>query len=136
MRAPGPIRVMGIVNATPDSFSDGGKHVGASAIAWGRKLFADGASIVDVGGESTRPGATVVSADEEMDRVLPVIEGLERVLAGRATISIDTYKAATAHAAVRIGATVVNLRQHAKSRAGAANSNAGFEDDDRGPPAA
>ena len=100
--------IVGVLNCTPDSFSGEGFVEPVQAIEAGIALVEAGAEWIDVGGESTRPGATVVSADEEMDRVLPVIEGLERVLAGRATISIDTYKAATAHAAVRIGATVVN----------------------------
>jgi dihydropteroate synthase len=95
---------MGIVNATPDSFSDGGRHVGASAIAWGRRLFADGAAIVDVGGESTRPGAFPVSLEEERERAIPVV----RELAALGTVSIDTYKAAIADEALASGATIVN----------------------------
>ncbi len=97
---------MGILNVTPDSFSDGGDHLAAvDAIAHGRALAADGAAIVDVGGESTRPGAEPVAADVELARVLPVVEAL----AGQGTvISIDTTKAAVADAALRAGAALVN----------------------------
>lgn len=98
--------VMGIVNVTPDSFSDGGKFFDpASAIEHGLKLIAAGADLLDVGGESTRPGAAEVSDDEEARRVVPVIEGLR---AKGATISIDTRKAKVARAAVAAGATLVN----------------------------
>jgi dihydropteroate synthase len=99
--------VMGILNITPDSFADGGLHLDAErAVAAGLQMVADGADILDIGGESTRPGADPVSAEEEMRRVLPVIERL----AARtpAHISIDTYKAAVAKEAVRRGATIVN----------------------------
>jgi dihydropteroate synthase len=101
-------RVMGIVNVTPDSFSDGGLYIDApAAIEHGRELEADGAVILDVGGESTRPGAQPVSADDELRRVVPVIEGL--LAAGvSAQISIDTSKAVVAKAALRAGATLVN----------------------------
>jgi dihydropteroate synthase len=97
---------MGIVNVTPDSFSDGGRFVDpAAAIAHGRRLAAQGAAVVDVGGESTRPGAEPVPLHEELDRVLPVVEGL----AGAGlTVSIDTRKAEVAEAAVRAGASLVN----------------------------
>jgi dihydropteroate synthase len=100
--------VMGIVNVTPDSFSDGGRYVDASAaIAHGLELEAQGARILDVGGESTRPGAAPVSPADEVQRVVPVIEGL--VSAGtQATISVDTSKAAVAAAALAAGATMVN----------------------------
>jgi dihydropteroate synthase len=102
---PEPI-VMGVVNVTPDSFSDGGLWLDpAAAIAHGYELVAQGAHIVDVGGESTRPGAAQVSEAEELRRVLPVLEGLEH--AG-ARLSIDTSKAAVARAAVEAGATIVN----------------------------
>ncbi len=100
--------VMGVVNVTPDSFSDGGRYLdAAAAIAHGLELEAQGASILDIGGESTRPGATPVPAAEEQARVVPVIEGL---LAGgaRARISVDTSKAAVAAAALDAGATLVN----------------------------
>ena len=99
-------RVMGIVNVTPDSFSDGGLWLDpAAAIAHGRDLVAEGAAILDVGGESTRPGAEPVDADEEARRVLPVLDGLRD--AG-ATLSIDTTKRLVAEAALGAGATLVN----------------------------
>lgn len=99
---------MGIVNVTPDSFSDGGRWLDpAAAIAHGLDLVAEGAAILDVGGESTRPGAAPVAADEETRRVVPVIEGL--VAAGTAAqLSVDTTKAAVAAAALDAGATYVN----------------------------
>jgi dihydropteroate synthase len=98
--------VMGILNVTPDSFSDGGEHLSAeTAIAHGLAMQSHGADIVDVGGESTRPGAVRITADEEQDRVLPVVVGL--VEAGIA-VSIDTMRASTASAAVRAGACIVN----------------------------
>jgi dihydropteroate synthase len=99
---------MGIVNVTPDSFSDGGRYLDAqAAIEHGRSLVAQGAQIVDVGGESTRPGAEPVRAEEELRRVLAVIEGLAGQ-ALRAQISIDTSKAAVARAALGAGASLVN----------------------------
>src|SRR3954452_5916563 len=95
---------MGVVNVTPDSFSDGGAFEDpADAIAHGRRLAAEGAAILDIGGESTRPGADPVPVEEELRRVIPVVEGL----AG-ARISIDTMKLAVAKAAVDAGATYVN----------------------------
>jgi len=99
-------QVMGIVNVTPDSFSDGGRyaHVDA-AIAHGLLLTAQGASIVDVGGESTRPGAAPVDAAEECERVLPVVRGLAE---HGIIVSIDTRNALTAQAALHAGATIVN----------------------------
>lgn len=98
--------VMGVVNVTPDSFSDGGKFVAADdAIAHGLALAADGADILDIGGESTRPGATRPLVAEELDRVIPVI----RELASRGlTVSVDTMRAEVAAAAVEAGAAVVN----------------------------
>jgi len=97
--------ILGILNVTPDSFSDGGrfKDVG-SAVAHARAMAADGADVIDVGGESTRPGAAPVSEAEELRRVLPVIERIR----GLATISIDTTKAVVAAAALSAGATIVN----------------------------
>jgi dihydropteroate synthase len=99
--------VMGVVNVTPDSFSDGGRFVApASAVAHACELAAAGAAVLDVGGESTRPGAEPVDADTEIARVLPVVsEVAERV---DVPISIDTTKAAVADAALRAGATIVN----------------------------
>jgi dihydropteroate synthase len=98
--------VMGIVNVTPDSFSDGGLFLDAeAAIAHGRELVAEGADILDVGGESTRPGAEPVGADEEIRRVIPVIEALA---ADGVRISIDTTKASVARRALQAGATIVN----------------------------
>jgi dihydropteroate synthase len=100
--------VMGVVNVTPDSFSDGGLYLDpAAAIAHGLMLEVEGAVILDVGGESTRPGADAVPAADELRRVLPVIEGLVRGGA-TAAVSIDTSKAAVAAAALEAGATLVN----------------------------
>jgi dihydropteroate synthase len=98
--------LMGIVNVTPDSFSDGGLFLDPQrAIARGRELIEQGADLLDIGGESTRPGAAEVAAPEELDRVLPVIDGL----AGAGTpVSIDTSKAAVAAAALDAGAEIVN----------------------------
>src|SRR5262245_53205871 len=96
---------MGVVNVTPDSFSDGGVNLDpADAIASARRMAADGAAIVDVGGESTRPGSEGVSAAEELARVAPVLEGL----AGEVPVSIDTTKADVARAAIDLGAELVN----------------------------
>jgi dihydropteroate synthase len=99
---------MGVVNVTPDSFSDGGRFLDAgAAIAQGRALVAEGADILDIGGESTRPGAEPVAAAEELRRVVPVVEGLagERL---DVQISVDTYKSAVARAALDAGASLVN----------------------------
>jgi dihydropteroate synthase len=99
-------RLMGVVNVTPDSFSDGGLYLDPeAAIAHGRELVEAGAEILDVGGESTRPGAEGVGAPEEMARVVPVIEGLRDV---GARISVDTSKAEVAVAALDAGAEIVN----------------------------
>jgi dihydropteroate synthase len=104
---PGAIpRIMGILNVTPDSFSDGGRLAGPqAAVDAGLALRAEGADIIDVGGESTRPGATPVPLDEELRRTLPVVEGLAR--AG-VPVSIDTMKAAVMQAALSAGATMLN----------------------------
>ncbi|HVI08936.1 MAG TPA: dihydropteroate synthase [Candidatus Binatia bacterium] len=112
--------IMGIVNVTPDSFSDGGLHLDpAKALDHALRLLEEGADIVDIGGESTRPGAAVagstspsahktpVSAEEEMNRVLPVVTALKKAKTD-ALISIDTYKAAVARAAIAAGAEIVN----------------------------
>jgi len=98
--------VMGVLNITPDSFSDGGRYLDAGvAIAHGRQLIEEGAAIIDVGGESTRPGAAPVSAAEEMQRIVPVIEGLADA---EAVISVDTSKPEVIRAAVRAGAGLIN----------------------------
>ncbi len=95
---------MGIVNVTPDSFSDGGRHLDPeTAAAAARQMIADGAAIVDVGGESTRPGAGSVSLEEELRRVVPVLERLEGI-----PVSIDTAKAEVARRALGLGAELVN----------------------------
>ena len=103
---PGRTLVMGVLNVTPDSFSDGGRYLDpAAAVAHGRELVADGADLVDVGGESTRPGATRPSTEEELARVLPVVTAL----AGDGVpVSVDTMRAAVAAAAVEAGAVLVN----------------------------
>jgi dihydropteroate synthase len=96
--------VMGVVNVTPDSFSDGGVHLQpAAAVAAGWRMVDEGAAIIDVGGESTRPGSEGVSLDEELRRVVPVLEGLHG-----APISIDTAKAEVARRAIELGAELVN----------------------------
>ena len=103
---PGRTLVMGVLNVTPDSFSDGGRYLDpAVAVDHGRALVAEGADLVDVGGESTRPGATRPSPEEEVDRVLPVV----RALAGDGVlVSVDTMRASVASAAVEAGAVLVN----------------------------
>ena len=99
-------RIMGVLNVTPDSFSDGGTHDSAeAAIAWGMQMLDDGADIIDVGGESTRPGFKPVSPDEEGRRIIPVVR--ELVDAG-AVVSVDTRHAAVARLAVKLGAAIVN----------------------------
>jgi dihydropteroate synthase len=97
--------VMGILNVTPDSFSDGGRFFETDeAVAKGRSMIAEGADVIDVGGESTRPGAAPVEVDEELRRVVPVIEAL----AGHARVSVDTTKDQVAEAAVAAGASLIN----------------------------
>ncbi|SEN63485.1 dihydropteroate synthase [Lihuaxuella thermophila] len=99
--------VMGILNVTPDSFSDGGRYNRIDlALEHARKLAQDGADILDIGGESTRPGATPVSLDEELERVIPVIEKVAQEI--DLPISVDTYKAEVARQAVRAGAHMLN----------------------------
>jgi dihydropteroate synthase len=99
------MRLMGILNVTPDSFSDGGRFVDvAPAVEQGLRLFDEGAHVVDVGGESTRPGATAVSPEDELARVLPVVTALAR----RGPVSVDTRRASVAKAAIEAGATLVN----------------------------
>ena len=98
--------VMGVLNVTPDSFSDGGKFAAAeTAIAHGKQMFQDGADLVDVGGESTRPGADRISIQEELDRVIPVISELTK---SAIPVSIDTMRAEVAQQAVAAGACLVN----------------------------
>jgi dihydropteroate synthase len=101
-------QVMGIVNVTPDSFADGGRSLSpAAGLAQALRMVGEGATIIDVGGESTRPGAGPVSLDEELRRVLPVLEALRAQSPGT-LVSIDTRKAAVMRAAVRAGAALVN----------------------------
>ena len=96
---------MGVLNATPDSFSDGGQFFSFDkAIAHAEQMISEGADIIDVGGESTRPGSEFVSDDEELRRVIPIIERL----ASSVPISIDTTKASVARAALQAGAEIVN----------------------------
>ena len=98
---------MGIVNVTPDSFSDGGQFAATNlAIEHALKLVEEGAAILDIGGESTRPNATPVGLQEELDRVIPVIEAL--VSQVNIPISIDTYKPQVMQAAINVGASIVN----------------------------
>ncbi len=104
--APGPTRVMGVLNVTSDSFSDGGRFLPVdAAVAHGLRLHREGADLVDVGGESTRPGATRVPADVELARVVPVVE---RLAAAGVAVSVDTMRADVARAAVAAGAVLVN----------------------------
>jgi len=103
----GPVRVMGILNVTPDSFSDGGCFDGlAAALAHATRLVDEGADVLDIGGESTRPGAAPVSEAEELARVLPVIKAIREVIS--TPISIDTMKPAVAQAAMGAGASIWN----------------------------
>src|ERR1700754_918933 len=100
-------RIAGIVNVTPDSFSDGGRFIDMEkAIAHGLKLVDEGADLLDVGGESTRPGAEAIDADTEIARIVPVIEGLAR--ATKVPISVDTSKPEVMRAAVAAGAGIIN----------------------------
>jgi dihydropteroate synthase len=126
---PSPALVMGIVNVTPDSFSDGGRYgTEDQAVAHGMELAAEGAAIIDVGGESTRPGACPVEEGEEMARVLPVIRRLVSEL--RIPISVDTMKSAVAAAALDAGASIINDVASGCPNAGmarlAAESGAGY----------
>jgi dihydropteroate synthase len=104
----GRTRIMGILNVTPDSFSDGGQFFDlARAIAHAEEMLAEGADIIDVGGESTRPGGALVSTEEELRRIVPVVERLHAQLPG-ALISVDTTKAEVARAALDAGAEIIN----------------------------
>jgi len=99
--------VMGIVNITPDSFSDGGKYNNVeAAVSHAKKLVAEGAKIIDIGGESTRPGFIKVEVEDEIKRVVPIIEALSAEI--NVPISIDTYKSEVAEAAVKAGASIIN----------------------------
>lgn len=100
--------IMGILNITPDSFSDGGKYFSAeSALAHARKMVADGADIIDIGAESTRPNAERVSAEDELARLVPAIRAV-RSLFPNIPISVDTYKPQVARAAIEVGADIIN----------------------------
>ena len=120
-------RVMGIVNVTPDSFSDGGPHAGTTAaLAHCEKLLAEGADILDIGGESTRPGSPAVPLEEELVRVLPVLRAA--VTLG-VPVSVDTYKPEVMRAALELGADIINdiwaLRQAGAAEAVAAHAGCG-----------
>lgn len=118
--------VMGIVNNTPDSFSDGGKHEGLHALRHAEQLVKEGADILDIGGESTRPGSPAVPLDEELQRVLPVVQ--EAVKLGVA-VSVDTYKPEVMQAALDLGADIINdvwgLRQPGAQELVAAHPSCG-----------
>lgn len=103
-------QVMGVLNVTPDSFSDGGDWSDRdAAVRRGREMLAEGAHVIDVGGESTRPGAAAVPVDVEIERVVPVLDGLrDPAAAAGARLSVDTHHAAVARAAVEAGATIIN----------------------------
>jgi dihydropteroate synthase len=99
--------IVGVLNVTPDSFSDGGRHFDASeAIVHAMKMQDDGADIVEIGGESTRPGAKTISVEEELARILPILTGLGKSLT--VPISVDTCKSEVAHAALDLGASIIN----------------------------
>lgn len=119
--------IMGIVNVTPDSFSDGGRYAGTpEAIAHGLELLEQGADILDIGGESTRPGAAEVTEQEELERVVPVVEALAKT---GAVISVDTSKAGVIREAVKAGAHIINdvrALQEPGALEAAAQTNAGI----------
>ncbi|MDH5729050.1 MAG: dihydropteroate synthase, partial [Gammaproteobacteria bacterium] len=99
--------VMGILNITPDSFADGGKFLSVeNALTQARQMIADGADIIDIGGESTRPGAEAVNSDEELDRVIPIIEAIRNE--STIPISIDTSKPSVMQAAAEAGVNLIN----------------------------
>jgi dihydropteroate synthase len=123
--------VMGILNLTPDSFSDGGEFTAvAKALARAEEIMHEGACIIDIGGESTRPGAMAISVEEELARVLPVVGRLKREYNPAPVISVDTTKAAVAHAALDAGADVINdisgLRFEPELADAVANAGAGL----------
>jgi len=118
--------IMGILNVTPDSFSDGGKYNDIDrAIQFALEMEAAGADIIDIGGESTRPDHLPISAEEEMERVIPVIETLSSHLS--VPISIDTYKSKTAEAAIKAGASIINDIWGAKRNPNIANVAASYD---------
>ena len=101
--------IMGILNVTPDSFSDGGKFTGiVTALAQAQRMVAEGVDIIDIGGESTRPGAEAISIEEQISRVIPVITAIRKDLSATLPISIDTTLSAVARAALDAGATIIN----------------------------
>ena len=109
LRKAGKPLLMAILNVTPDSFSDGGQYdEGEAAVRRARKMLAEGADIIDIGGESTRPGSEPVSAEQQIARVVPVIEALRRELPLKVPISIDTTLSAVAEAALAAGASMIN----------------------------
>jgi dihydropteroate synthase len=111
--------IMGILNATPDSFSDGGKYNSIEhAIEHAQEMVENGADIIDIGGESTRPGYTVISEEEEIERIVPVIEAISKHV--KVPISIDTYKAKVAQSAIEAGAHIINDIWGAKADEGMA----------------
>jgi len=100
---------MGILNVTPDSFSDGGQYVGIEpALKQAQRMLAEGVDIIDIGGESTRPGSEPVAAELQIQRIVPVIRAIRQQLSDKIPISIDTTLAAVAHAAIDVGATMIN----------------------------
>lgn len=120
-------QVMGIVNVTPDSFSDGGQHANTrAALAHGEQLLKDGANILDIGGESTRPGAPALSLEDELSRVMPVVR---EAVKWNVPISVDTYKAQVMQAVLDAGADIINdvwaLRQQGAKEAVAAHASCG-----------
>ncbi|MEK4523882.1 dihydropteroate synthase [Paenibacillus sp. FSL H8-0104] len=117
-------QIMGILNVTPDSFSDGGRYTNVErAVAHAKQMMEDGADLIDIGGESTRPGSDVVGADEELSRIIPVIEALHQQ-APHIPISVDTYKADVARQAILAGAHIINDVWGAKADADMARTAA------------
>ena len=99
--------IMGILNVTPDSFSDGGKYINSQiAVDYALKMENEGADIIDIGGESTKPGAKPVAIEEELKRIIPVIKGIRKI--SNVVISIDTYKSNVADKAIKVGANIIN----------------------------
>ncbi|TFE01954.1 dihydropteroate synthase [Jeotgalibacillus sp. R-1-5s-1] len=118
--------IMGILNTTPDSFSDGGQYIDREqAVKRARQMAEEGADIIDIGGESTRPGHTPVSVEEEIARVVPVIEAVKKEV--NLPISIDTYKSVTAEAAIKAGADIINDVWGAKKDPQIANVSAAYQ---------